>query len=167
MKRILIFGNSGSGKSWLAREISNRENLLEVNLDSIFWVPGGFSQKRTEKEVAQKIEDIKSRQSWVVEGVFGNLVSEFISQATEVIFLDFKWSECKRNLINRGSESAKQLDSNLAEVKFRELLEWASKYDSRESMNSYSFHNDLYSSFQGLKYRIKDREGVLSHLSSR
>ncbi|MRI35092.1 AAA family ATPase [Endozoicomonas sp. OPT23] len=164
MNRILIFGNSGSGKSWLSREISKQENLSEINLDSIFWMPGGFSQKRSNEEVEIKINELKSLESWVVEGVFGGLVENFITEATEVIFLDFSWEECSENLLYRGSGSSKKLDPEVAEIKYKELLQWASEYWTRKSKSSHSFHNFLYESFKGRKQRITGREEVSSYL---
>ncbi|MCG6220788.1 hypothetical protein [Vibrio diabolicus] len=47
MKKILIIGNSGSGKSWLSNQLSRKLQLQEVNLDSIVWEPGGYNQKRS------------------------------------------------------------------------------------------------------------------------
>ncbi len=45
MKRILIIGNSGSGKSWLAARLAEQLTIREVNLDTIIWQPGGFNKK--------------------------------------------------------------------------------------------------------------------------
>ncbi|MBE3803320.1 AAA family ATPase, partial [Vibrio parahaemolyticus] len=47
MKKILIIGNSGSGKSWLSKQLSRKLQLQEVNLDSIVWESGGYNQKRS------------------------------------------------------------------------------------------------------------------------
>ena len=37
MEKILIFGNSSSGKSTLAKELSNQNNLTHLDLDTIAW----------------------------------------------------------------------------------------------------------------------------------
>ncbi len=37
--RVLIFGNSGSGKSTYARALADREHLAHLDLDSIVWEP--------------------------------------------------------------------------------------------------------------------------------
>ena len=44
--RTVIFGNSGSGKSWLARRLGEKRSTPVVHLDEIFWLPGGFNAKR-------------------------------------------------------------------------------------------------------------------------
>ena len=38
--RVLIMGNSGSGKSWRARELAQQRQLPHLDLDTIVWVPG-------------------------------------------------------------------------------------------------------------------------------
>jgi adenylate kinase family enzyme len=38
--KVLVFGNSGSGKSAYARAVAKREGLARLDLDSIFWEPG-------------------------------------------------------------------------------------------------------------------------------
>ena len=37
--RLLVFGNSGSGKSTYARTLADRESLPHLDLDSIVWEP--------------------------------------------------------------------------------------------------------------------------------
>ena len=50
MKTIII-GNSGSGKTWLAKRLSTIFTAPVVHLDDIFWEPGGFDKKRSPKEI--------------------------------------------------------------------------------------------------------------------
>jgi ATP-dependent protease HslVU (ClpYQ) ATPase subunit len=41
MHRVVIIGNSGSGKSYLARRLSEQLTLPLIHLDALFWEPGG------------------------------------------------------------------------------------------------------------------------------
>ena len=43
--RILIIGNSGSGKSWLASQLSEKLQYKTIHFDKHFWEPGGFNKK--------------------------------------------------------------------------------------------------------------------------
>lgn len=160
MKKILIIGNSGSGKSWLSKQLSRKLQLQEVNLDSIVWEPGGYNQKRSTGAIENEIASIKSQCNWVVEGVFGALAEQLIFSADMLLFLDLEWSECKNSLYARGSESSKQLNEEQAEKNFRELLKWASEYSVRESKSSRQFHQQLFSDFHGTKVRFTTRSQV-------
>ena len=68
MKRILIIGNSGSGKSWLAARLAEQLTIREVNLDPIVWQSGGFNQKRPQHEIDHAIQALAQEPSWVIEG---------------------------------------------------------------------------------------------------
>ncbi|MDE1301877.1 AAA family ATPase, partial [Vibrio aestuarianus] len=104
MKKILIIGNSGSGKSWLSKQLSCKLQLQEVNLDSIVWEPGGYNQKRSTGAIENEITSIKSQCNWVVEGVFGALAEQLVFSADMLLFLDLEWAECESSLYARGSE---------------------------------------------------------------
>ncbi len=166
MKRVLIIGNSGSGKSWLSSHLSSLLRVKEVNLDSVVWEPGGYNQKRSQESIDSELDKLSSESSWVVEGVFGALAEKLVSSAEMLIFLDMDWLLCQESLLLRGSESSKQLDSELAEKNFQALLNWASEYDSRTSKSSHEYHNQLYADFKGDKLRFSTREEVNAFIFS-
>jgi adenylate kinase family enzyme len=45
--KVLVFGNSGSGKSTYARALAARESLIHLDLDSIVWEPGRIAEQRS------------------------------------------------------------------------------------------------------------------------
>ena len=101
MKRILIIGNSGSGKSWLAARLAKQLTIREINLDTIVWQPGGFNQKRPQHEIDHAIQTLAQAPSWVVEGVFGALAEQLLDAADTLLFLDLDWSVCRDSAIAR------------------------------------------------------------------
>lgn len=46
VKRVLIMGNSGSGKSWLAARLSALTNLPVTDLDTLNWESEGYGKAR-------------------------------------------------------------------------------------------------------------------------
>jgi adenylate kinase family enzyme len=44
--KVLVFGNSGSGKSTYARALAARKGLAHLDLDSIVWEPGKIAVQR-------------------------------------------------------------------------------------------------------------------------
>jgi hypothetical protein len=40
--RTVILGNSGAGKSWLAERLSHHLAFPPIDLDEIYWEPGGY-----------------------------------------------------------------------------------------------------------------------------
>ena len=165
MKRILIIGNSGSGKSWLAARLAEGLTIREVNLDTIVWQPGGFNQKRPQHEIDHAIQTLAQEPLWVVEGVFGALAEQLLDAADTLLFLDLDWSVCRDSLLSRGSQSSKQRDAVAAEKNFQQLLVWASEYGQRAGKSSRHFHRELFDRFPNDKHRFTTRTEVNSYLT--
>ncbi|MEX1248048.1 MAG: hypothetical protein WEA61_06155 [Anaerolineales bacterium] len=155
-QRVIIIGNSGSGKTFLANKISPFAGEV-FHLDEFFWQPGGFNKKRPQDAIAQELLAVSKLERWVVEGVYGELVEFFVEKAACLIWLDMDWEVCRKNLLHRGSESSKQLDSETARINFLALIDWASKYWERTNPRSYLGHQQLYDRFPRSKYRLKSK----------
>ena len=166
MQRIVIIGNSGSGKTYLAQRLSDRLHLEIIHLDQLFWEPDGFNKKRPADMVYSEIADLAQSQSWIVEGVFGELAQEFLPKADCLIWLDIDWATCSASLLQRGSESSKQLDAQLAEENFNKLLQWASDYWQRQDLRSQRGHASLVEQFSGKKVCLKTRGEVDNFVDS-
>jgi adenylate kinase family enzyme len=160
LSRIVIIGNSGSGKSYLAKSLSTIYPTPIIHLDQLFWMPGGFNEKRSVDEIKSEIERKRKEDSWIVEGVFGELAEIFLSRAQSLVFLDMDWTVCRAGLLVRGSESSKQLEAAKAEENFKKLLLWAEQYWTRTNLCSRSGHLRLFSNFAGQKYRFTCRSEV-------
>ena len=158
MRKVIIIGNAGSGKTWLGKRLAKWLKIPYIGLDGIFWEPGGYNTRRKDIEVEADVKTIQESECWVVEGVFGHLVDPLISVGDTLIYLDLPWEECRKNLLNRGSESSRQLDRKRAEDNFQSLLEWASKYGTRDSKASRTYHCSLFDRFSGEKHRICTRD---------
>jgi adenylate kinase family enzyme len=158
--RVVIIGNSGSGKSYLAQQIAAFDSRLVVSLDELFWMPGGFNQKRPAAEVQTMIDQSLAAQSWVVEGVFGNLASAFLTRANLLIWLNFDWEVCRAALLERGSQSAERLDPKVATHAFEELVQWASQYSERTTASSRTGHARLVADFAGETLTFTNRSQV-------
>ena len=132
--------------------------IRHIALDVIFWEDGGYNRKRDAHEIQADLREIQNFGTWLVEGVFGHLVDVLMAFTDTLIYMDLPWEECKKNLLSRGSESSRQLDPKKAEENFHALLEWAEAYETRDSKASKTYHDFLFASFSGDKYRICSRD---------
>ncbi len=158
--KIIILGNSGSGKTWLATRLSNMLPAPIVHLDDIFWEPGRFDKKRNRKEIELLIKESQASSSWIVEGVFGELAQQYLDVAGLLVWLDIDWHICKTRLEERGSESKIHLGREQSEEGLNQLLEWASCYYHRRDLRSHEGHKTLFEKFSRNKTRLKSKSDV-------
>jgi adenylate kinase family enzyme len=96
MKRVLVTGNAGSGKSTLSKKLADSLGLPYFGMDQIVWKEGW--KKASDAEEQEKVAELIARDSWVIDGVS----YEVMTAADVVIFLDTSrrvcfWRAAKRN----------------------------------------------------------------------
>ena len=159
--RMIIVGNSGSGKTWLANSLAKVDGCQVIHLDHIFWEPGGFDKKRSPEVVTKMMDESKNGASWIAEGVFGELAEEFIVRAQYFVWLDIDWPICRERLLKRGSESKRHMGREESAEGIRELIEWASRYYERKNSRSYEGHKKLLNNFHGEKIYINSEADAI------
>lgn len=153
---IIIIGNSGSGKTFLAKQLGDKFKTKVFHLDEFCWEPGGFSQKRSPEEVQSLIETSKRMPYWIVEGVYGDLAEQYFDKANTLIWIDINWQVCQQRLESRTSN----LGRPQTEDGSRQLLAWAYGYYEREDFNSYKGHKSLFERFSGQKHCLQSENQV-------
>lgn len=159
MKTIII-GNSGSGKTWLAKRLAGNTDAAIIHLDELFWQPGGFEQKRSLSEVEQLIAQSKQGSSWIVEGVFGELAERYFDQADMLIWLDLPWDLCKARLLARSAERKLHMGREQSETGLAKLVEWASHYYERQDLRSAFGHRALLQRFPGKTLHLRSEDEI-------
>lgn len=164
-QRIIIIGNSGSGKTWLGRALSENKKIDLFHMDNIRWDQSGYEIRRLATDIEKDLETIKNRDTWILEGVFGKMAQSCLSFADLLIWLDFPWEECKKNLFVRGPQFENVLTSSEKEKALKTLMEWASTHGARKDANSWSFFNNLYTNFECQKICLRSREEIGAFLN--
>jgi adenylate kinase family enzyme len=164
--RTVVVGNSGSGKTWLARHLAEKAGGSVVHLDEVFWLPGGFNQKRNPSDVSRLIEARRAEAKWVVEGVYGNLAKQFLPSALTLVWLDLPWPVCRHRLELRGSESKAHMEREQSDQGLRELIRWAEAYCSRQGSSGQAAHLALFEAFSGERFRLVTEAQVQEYLDA-
>ncbi len=99
MKKILIIGSGGAGKSTFARRLGEKTGLEVIHLDKLHWKP---NWTETPKDEWQKIvgEIIKGGE-WIMDGNFGGTMEMRIKACDTVVFLDFPRIVCVYRALKR------------------------------------------------------------------
>lgn len=129
--KVLVFGNSGSGKSTYARALAAREGLTHLDLDAIVWEPGQIAVQRSTESIAASLQGfIDSHPAWVIEGCYGELVRAASAQSTLLVFLNPGIDACLANNLKRPWEPHKYASFELQNTMLTQLQEWVADYYS-------------------------------------
>lgn len=89
MKKIYIVGIVASGKTTMAKRLSQQLNIPFYELDCIVHVKTENGRyKRTPDEQVQEINRIDKEDDWIIEGTYRESCRCLLDLADEVIFLD-------------------------------------------------------------------------------
>lgn len=160
LERLVIFGNSGSGKSTFAKAQSARLGCSHMDLDTVAWdTHADAPTRRSLAESASEIDCfVASAENWVVEGCYSDLLELAIAHATEIVFLNPGVEICVENARNRPWEPHKYSSPEAQDANLGMLIDWIRDYDQRSDEFSYSSHRQLYEKFQGKKREFKSNE---------
>jgi adenylate kinase family enzyme len=155
MQRIVIFGNSGAGKTTLARQLAQSGQLAHLDLDTLAWLPGAPPQRRPLAESAHDIAEFTSHHpAWVIEGCYADLLELVVPECSEMLFLNPGVEACVAHCRARPWEPHKYVSKAEQDANLEMLLQWVRAYDAREDELSLRSHRRLFKSFNGPKREI-------------
>jgi adenylate kinase family enzyme len=159
--RLLIMGNGGSGKTWLAGRLAHILGHRVIHLDDLHWEPGGYGIARDKAVRNKLVMEAAAAERWMMEGVYGQVVDIVLGRVTTLIWLDVPEEECLRNVRARGRQGGG------SETAFRDLLTWVAGYRKRKNnWNSFEAHEKLFHAYDGPKARLTDRAEIAGYVKS-
>lgn len=99
MRRVLVIGPGGAGKSTVSRILAERTGLPLVHLDALYWKPGW--QPTPDHEWDATVAELLRRDAWVMDGNYGRTLEQRLAAADMVIFLDMPRGTCLRRIVQR------------------------------------------------------------------
>lgn len=111
MKRILILGSGGAGKSTFARQLGKMIGIDVIHLDAYFWNDGWVeTPKEKWKEIVTELVD---RETWIMDGNYG-ITLDMRLAADTIIFIDLGRIHCLWRIFKRKWQYAGRTRPDLA-----------------------------------------------------
>lgn len=159
MKKIIIFGNSGSGKSTMAKKLCSEFTLAHLDLDTLAWLPTTPPQRKLLVDSQKDILNfIKDNDGWVIEGCYCDLIQMAIEGSNELIFMNLPVELCISNAKNRPWEPHKYVSKEAQDKNLEMLIQWISQYNERDDTFSQAAHEKLYEQYRGRKSMLIDNK---------
>ena len=161
MTKIVIFGNSGSGKSSLAKRLAQEKSLAQLDLDTIAWQPGMPPQRLPLSESMALINTFTQQNSqWVNEGCYADLLELVLPEASELIYLNLPIDACVENARKRPWEPHKYPSKEAQDANLAMLIDWIQQYHDRNDTFSQSTHARLFAQYDGRKVMYTSNQHV-------
>jgi adenylate kinase family enzyme len=143
MRKIMVIGVGGAGKSTLALKLGEITGLPVIHLDELYWEPGWVEPAPGKWEAA--VREMVDQDSWIMDGNYGGTMDIRLAAADMVVLLDLPpWVTLLR-VIRRWATHRGEVRPGMAP-------------DCKERL-SWSFLMWI------LRYRRERRPGILRKLS--
>ncbi len=113
MRRVLVVGCSGAGKSRFSRRLAGATGLPWVELDHAYWRPGWTMPPRD--EWLAKVAELCAEPAWILDGNYTSSLPIRLPHADTVILLDYPRLVCIRRVIGRIARDYGRVRSGLPE----------------------------------------------------
>ncbi len=162
MKKVIVIGCPGSGKSTLSIELCKITGLLLYHLDMLYW---NADKTTVEKAVfLQRLKQVLRKEMWIIDGNYDSTVEMRMAACDTVIFLDYPTDVCMDGIRSRmgkprqdmpwveNEEDAgfmEELITSFNDVKRPKILELMKKYPAKNIIilknrcEAESFLNDI------------------------
>lgn len=101
--RIVVVGTSGSGKTTMARRLSQALDAPQIELDAINWQPGWRDlNSHDPEEFIRRVAEAAAAEAWVADGNYSKVRGVLWPRATRFVWLDYDRSVIMPRVIRRS-----------------------------------------------------------------
>ena len=92
MKKVIVIGCPGSGKSTFARALHSKTGIPLYHLDMMYW---NADKTTVEKSVfLERLSVVLEKDEWIIDGNYGSTMELRMAACDTVIFLDYPLEVC-------------------------------------------------------------------------
>lgn len=100
MKKIIVIGSGGAGKSTFSRRLGEVTGIPVIHLDQLYWRPNW--EKTPAPEWEATVAELVNGETWIMDGNFGGTREIRMRAADTIIFLDIPRRVCLYRVIKRA-----------------------------------------------------------------
>ena len=99
MKKVIIIGCPGSGKSTFARKLKSVTGLPLYHLDMMYW---NEDKTTVDKSVfLNRLKEVLDKSCWIIDGNYASTMEMRIKECDTVFFLDYPTDVCLKGVESR------------------------------------------------------------------
>ena len=161
MKRILVIGCPGAGKTYFAKKLKDIIHLPVIHMDNLYWHEDKTSI--SQEELSQKLLPYLKQEEWIIDGNYHDTLELRLQYATDVFFLNVTREECIEGILERIDQPRDDIPWVETKEDAEELIAWTEDYEKRTKKEE----EDLLNEYPKVKvHRFKSRKEIDIYLES-
>lgn len=99
MKKVIVIGCPGSGKSWFSRALHDKTGIPLYHLDLMYW----RADRTTVDKVVfrERLRSTIEKEEWIIDGNYGSTMEMRMEACDTVFFLDYPVEVCLAGVEDR------------------------------------------------------------------
>ena len=92
MKRCIVIGCPGSGKSTFSMTLCQKTGLPLYHLDMMYWNADKTTVEKS--DFLERLTDVMNRETWIIDGNYASTMEQRMAACDTVFFLDYPCNVC-------------------------------------------------------------------------
>jgi adenylate kinase family enzyme len=113
MRKVLVIGPGGAGKSTMARRLGELLNIRVLHLDKFYWNPGWVEMPKS--DWLKTVEELLAGDAWIMDGNYSGTLELRLEACDTVIFLDMARTTCIWRVLKRALMYRRKSRPDMAE----------------------------------------------------
>ena len=148
--KLILLGNAGAGKTTMAQRLIGTAEIPRLSLDEIVWEQGTM-RKPLAESLKLLYEFLSTKDQWVIEGCYGDIIEAALPHCTELRFLNPGIEKCLTHCNCRPWEPSKFYSAEQQDAMLAQLIHWVKEYEIRNDEYGLRRHRQIFDNFSGTK----------------
>ena len=142
MKKIIVIGCPGSGKSTFSRELRNKTGIPLYHLDMMYW-----NEDKTvveKRAFLERLSAVLAKDEWIIDGNYGSTMEMRMESCDTVIFLDYPIEICLDGIRERRGKPRSDMPwiETEEDGEFIEFIKSYSEQEKPKVLELFTKHSD-------------------------